>query len=146
MWLENEVYVLRHADGDQNTQKLCQTGLQRCQSIKRELPSFDLVVCCDLGICKETARELGGLEPRIDERVGVEIQSLYSLITSLLKQQTLHKRILIISHEAAMKDAERGITAKSGTPYGELEGFIVGIDTYNDYDVGIKDYLKSHPS
>lgn len=65
-----QVYVLRHADKNKETNQLTNEGRKRADSLRKKLGRFNIVITSDRDRTKETAFLLSGQQPLLDSRTG----------------------------------------------------------------------------
>lgn len=65
-----QVYVLRHAPKDNNTDELTENGIIKARELQKILPKFNIVIASDSPRTQETATLLTGSKPTIDARAG----------------------------------------------------------------------------
>lgn len=65
-----QVYVIRHADKNKETNQLTDEGRKRAEILKEKIGPFTMVITSDRERTKETASLLTGEEPYLDSRAG----------------------------------------------------------------------------
>lgn len=65
-----EVYVLEHADWNEEKEKLTETGKQECYALRYRIPKFDIVISSKSEKTKKTAESITEKKPKVDPRAG----------------------------------------------------------------------------